>query len=501
MSQSPIPDAPDQGDLAIVSVPLLLTQAWRDERTASLEIESGPQSLRIDVREGGPVAIVAPAAADAFGRYLEYAGKISEEQRIEVERVANERACPQAAATRALGLLDVKTLYTCMRADTRRRIAETFAWKSGRYVWRDSPGEAEEGAAPAKAFDLLSILQQQLPKQWSTDRLFSELSILQDMVGDISPRFRKIAHKLGRAGEPANRAIVALDGHRSLGQVLGECAGDPLAAATLWTVVYSGVLRVNENAKRASEAPALDFEFEVQVTGAPKPSVDVGAASNKGKSGKTSERDSGDELRGEIEALLPRLAELDHYGALGLEEDASSGQIKKAYFKAAKKYHPDALARIGLDDVKEAAAQVFARIAEAFETLSDADKRRAYDAGGSDEPEIDTARLAQAETSFRKGEILAKMGNFDGALEYFEPAVELWPEEPAYQAGLGWALYKQSKADLPRAIAHLEIALEQAPKDAVTLLHMGLVMRAAGDNNLANEFTARARAIDPYVED
>ncbi|MCA9658257.1 MAG: DnaJ domain-containing protein, partial [Myxococcales bacterium] len=89
--------------------------------------------------------------------------------------------------------------------------------------------------------------------------------------------------------------------------------------------------------------------------------------------------DRGAALRGEIEQLIGQLGDLDHYSALGLEADANAAQIKKAYFKAAKKYHPDALARLGLGDLKEPAAQVFARIAEAFETLSDTEKRAAYD--------------------------------------------------------------------------------------------------------------------------
>jgi tetratricopeptide (TPR) repeat protein len=111
------------------------------------------------------------------------------------------------------------------------------------------------------------------------------------------------------------------------------------------------------------------------------------------------------------------------------------------------------------------------------------------------------ARLAQAETSFRKGQVLARMGNFEGALEYLEPAVELWPDEPAYQALLGWALFKKPQADLERASDHLETALIQAPKDAVVTLRLGLVMRARGETNRANELIAQARAIDPDVHE
>ena len=48
---------------------------------------------------------------------------------------------------------------------------------------------------------------------------------------------------------------------------------------------------------------------------------------------------------------------------------------------------------------------------------------------------------------------------------------------------------------------HLEIALGQAPDDAVVHYRMGLVLRAVGETNRANDLIARARAIDPDVSE
>lgn len=496
MSQPPIPDAPDEGGLEAVGVPLLLAQAWRDRRSGVLRLAHGQAERTLTVREGAPTDVTSSAADDGFAAALEQAGQLSGPDRARVEQFAADKECPEASAALALGLLDAKALYTAMRADARRRIAETFGWATGNYRWQPLPADAE--AAGSRPFDPLALLQQELPRRWSPDRLFGELMGLQAIQGDIGTRHRRIAQKLASAGEPARRAIAALDGRRNLGRVLGDCAGDPLAAATLWVAVHAGVLRVGAAPALAGDG-GLDFEVEVSVEGGPRAASARGDARGAGRA--RAADDKGAALREEIDTFLGQLEGLDHYGALGLDEGASAADIKKAYFKAAKRYHPDALARMGLDDVKSAAATVFARIAEAFETLSDVDKRRTYDASNHDEPEIDTARLAQAETSFRKGEILAKMGNFHGALEYLEPAVELWPDEPAYQAALGWALYKQPKTDLERAAQHLAIALEQAPDDAVTLFRLGLVKRAAGEKRDAEELIGRARSIEPDVSE
>jgi curved DNA-binding protein CbpA len=68
----------------------------------------------------------------------------------------------------------------------------------------------------------------------------------------------------------------------------------------------------------------------------------------------------------------------DYYEALGVKRDASADEIKKAYRKLAMKWHPD---RHPEKDRPAAEAQ-FKRISEAYEVLSDPDKRTKYDKFG-----------------------------------------------------------------------------------------------------------------------
>ena len=66
----------------------------------------------------------------------------------------------------------------------------------------------------------------------------------------------------------------------------------------------------------------------------------------------------------------------DHYKILGVGKNASDEEIKKAYRKLAREYHPDRNA----GDKK--AEERFKEISQAHDVLSDADKRKAYDRGG-----------------------------------------------------------------------------------------------------------------------
>jgi molecular chaperone DnaJ len=63
----------------------------------------------------------------------------------------------------------------------------------------------------------------------------------------------------------------------------------------------------------------------------------------------------------------------DYYEVLGVERGADEAEVKKAFRKLARQLHPDA----NPDDPH--AEEHFKELAEAYEVLSDADRRRTYD--------------------------------------------------------------------------------------------------------------------------
>lgn len=71
---------------------------------------------------------------------------------------------------------------------------------------------------------------------------------------------------------------------------------------------------------------------------------------------------------------------MDFYAVLGLAPGASAGDIKRAYRRLSRRYHP------GVNPGDRAAAALFQRITEAYETLADSDRRRRYDDAGVQAP-------------------------------------------------------------------------------------------------------------------
>src|ERR1022692_1215837 len=104
----------------------------------------------------------------------------------------------------------------------------------------------------------------------------------------------------------------------------------------------------------------------------------------------------------------------DYYQSLGVPRTASADEIKKSFRKLAREYHPD----VAKD--KKKAEEKFKEINEAYEVLSDADKRKKYDELGANW-KSGAENFGRGQT-FRGGSPGAQEFEFDGTgfSDFFE---------------------------------------------------------------------------------
>jgi len=149
-------------------------------------------------------------------------------------------------------------------------------------------------------------------------------------------------------------------------------------------------------------------------------------------------------LRTAILELTEKLEKLSHFELLGLSESAAAGEVSAAFIRAARRYHPDRLAGTGLSELAPQAERILARMSEAAMILGDPARRAEYLATRSGKKPAGSTipTVLDAETSFRKGEVLLKRGDHAKAIECFAAACKASPGEPQYRAYWAWARFE-----------------------------------------------------------
>lgn len=135
----------------------------------------------------------------------------------------------------------------------------------------------------------------------------------------------------------------------------------------------------------------------------------------------------------------------DYYDVLGVSRDASDSEIKKAYRKLSKKYHPDINKEAG-------AEKKFKEIAEAYEVLSDDQKRAAYDQYGH----------ASTDPNFGAG-----FGGFGGFGGFNTGSSQFTGFEDIFDSFFGGGGRSRQRANAPSKGADLQYRLNISFEDAI----------------------------------
>jgi len=475
---------PEQGRLAEVPFPHLLLDLYKARFCGAVTLSRERVGKRFLLHQGVPVYAESNLASESLGVQLMDAGRITRSDYSRVVGHIDKNQCKEGTALLKLGLLEPKDLFHALKDQIRIRLIECFGWPQGEFQI-DPTAEPSADAQPFRG-NVHALLQEGIQTHWSSDRILDDLTANMERFPVRTQRFEKVAGHLHQDTAVAS-LLESLDGTRSFWKVL-QTANTPRALAAAWVLAAADALEFRDEAVCVdNDREQLDPDLEIVVGSGSKRQATQGSSRRiREQMGATSKtRRLAIAIEREIEDKHQHLSELNAYELLSVLPEADDRTLRKAYLQAAKRYHPDALSRLGFaDDLRERANRVFAEIGKAHNILSDRKQRQRYDAALlSNDTDFDANRLAQAEKLYRKGEILLRQGNFSGALEFLEPAVDLWPEEAAYQSALGWVLYKKLPSEPGRACEHLELAKRLDSRDSEIVVRLGIVLRASGDAN------------------
>jgi curved DNA-binding protein CbpA len=212
-----------------------------------------------------------------------------------------------------------------------------------------------------------------------------------------------------------------------------------------------------------------------------------------------------------VDQFLARTkAARDHYEVLHVSPAAGPDEIKDAYHRLARQYHPDRFHQSDAD-LRSQISSAFARVAQAYEVLSDRKQRVNYDkgpdgkpAGAPKTPEVKkpspaaTAKKeeSRAEQSFKRGFEAMKTNEFERAIPLLAEAATLEPRNARYRAHYGHALINRPN-NRRLAETELQAAVALEPKNPSFRVMLAELYQRVGLRKRAEGEVARALACDP----
>ena len=196
--------------------------------------------------------------------------------------------------------------------------------------------------------------------------------------------------------------------------------------------------------------------------------------------------------------------EEDYYKILNIPKGASVDEVKEAYFKSIKKFHPDANMNFP-EDIRIKAERIFTKVTKAYEILSDEHKRKTFD----EKEELTKFKeqansIYEAEIIYSEGEMLLRQRNFKEAEKKFKEAIALNPDESAYIGINAWTKYlgaPDKEVVFEDVKKELKSAIELDGNIAENYYYLASVYKFSENLGSAEKYFVMAIEKDPnYIE-
>jgi tetratricopeptide (TPR) repeat protein len=382
-------------------------------------------------------------AEDRLGDCLLRAGKINQAQFDASTEIIQKTGKKQGAILVELGFIKPQELVGAVKDQVTRIILTLFSLRMGSYTFDEAPLPMAD-IIPLQMSTGNVILEGVTSLEWQAIRksLPAPTTIVRPAT-DPSCLFQD-AHLT----DEQRMVFSFIDGKRSIEEICGlSGVGDFNAMKAVYLLL---ALRMAEIGKLKTDA---EMEFAREAV---REAVRPARTQKEEKKPEEPSRPAEPEVvatREVIQEAYDALATQDHYKVLGVTATSTAQQIKKAYFRLAKSYHPDRHFDPAMADMKSKLEALFDRIHKAYTILSDQVKRVEYDAAvakkaaqpqrpaasdefvenrGENYQEHYTENAVRAVEQFNSGLREFKTGNYWAAVESFTWATRLDPIKAPY---------------------------------------------------------------------
>lgn len=449
----------------------ILIGLQRSLKTGVLTIASGDILKRIYIRNGDMIFSASNHAEDRLGDMLLREGKINKYQYdqsvIEIKRT-NQR---QGLTLVRLGYLAPKELVSAVQNQVEQIIESTFNLENSRFEFTEKPLPGEE--VITLKLSAANLIYRGMKKMSSLDRIAEELPAMERVLcfaADPLDLFQDL-----RLDESGFKIISGIDGKTSIKDIISMTQLDDFEALkTIYALLSVRTIELKEERAARSEVPE-EVVTEMHKEKEETPGLSI-----------TQEM---------IEDMLQKCERLGHYGVLGVKDHAPVSEIKAAYYRAAKKYHPDMHFALANDSLKNKLSEIFSYVYEAYSTLSDPHKRSEYDKTITLGPGKLRGVYDRAKAAFEEGKDHLKKKNYEDAERLFAQAAYLGATIAEHHYYYGLSLSRLNKfRDAEKAF---DKARRLEPHNADYITELGFCYLELGFPTRAKRTFEKALSIAP----
>ena len=455
----------ERGDLSTLSAPRVLWEPMRDRKSGLIHFQHGKRHKELLLERGVPRAVRSNLAKETLGRRLFDAGHIDERAYQEAQRRSRASGQPQGALLVKLGAIGQVQLDRALGEQARDKLLDLLSWIEGETWFVEGSGGSRRG----------SKVEGWTPRQ-----------VIVQGAGVIHPSV------LDRELGPYHGSDVSPDAEALKGEELGGAAQALLQALRSEKRV-SSLLR-----DHASTLYAMWLVGCVTFTEAAKGAGARTAPASRG----------GAEVAEELAQLKRKQRKQNHFEVLGLSTKATTADSREAFVELAKRYHPDKLGGASAE-LQALASEVFARISQAHEVLSNPEQLRNYldqlsKGSSSKESKAAVTKILSAEQQFQKAEDLVKRRQYSDAIDALNWALKLDPQEGEFYALMAWARFLQNPEDASvrrEAQEQIQKATSLAPNSPSGYYYLAKLHKACEEPTRAERMFRKVLELRPtHVE-
>lgn len=191
----------------------------------------------------------------------------------------------------------------------------------------------------------------------------------------------------------------------------------------------------------------------------------------------------------------------DYPQMLDVKVSAAVPEIERAYFKIIRQYQLEEIIKAQDPALTPRASELKEKAKAAVAVLSNPDQRNEYEKNlyKNEFRRAYTLPLKRelAKKQFERGKWYLDQHRPEPALERFEQAMELDPEQADHFAYTGWAMYRAGKGSIAQAEGYLKQALRLSSRSDMACYFLGAIAKREGREDQAEEYFKRALSINP----